>query len=85
MPPSPIEGGYVIGGKYQLVRLLGRGSMGEVWIAHHKTLGEDVAVKLLAPAYAASETESYPTASAAFVTKRRSPPGCRARRVTSSA
>ncbi len=66
MSPSPIEGGYVISGKYQLVRLLGRGSMGEVWIAHHRTLGEDVAVKLLAPAYAASETESYPTASARF-------------------
>ena len=66
MSPSPIEGGYVIGGKYQLVRLLGRGSMGEVWIAHHKTLGEEVAIKLLAPAYAGGEIESYPTASARF-------------------
>jgi serine/threonine-protein kinase len=66
MSPSPIEGGYVISGKYQLVRLLGRGSMGEVWIAHHRTLGEDVAIKLLAPAYASSEVESYPTASARF-------------------
>ena len=66
MSPSPIEGGYVIGGKYQLVRLLGRGSMGEVWIAHHRTLGEDVAIKLLAPADAVSEVESYPTASARF-------------------
>jgi serine/threonine-protein kinase len=40
--------------------------MGEVWIAHHKTLGEDVAIKLLAPAHAAGEMESYPTASARF-------------------
>jgi len=66
MSTSPIEGGHVISGKYQLVRLLGRGSMGEVWIAHHRTLGEDVAIKLLAPAYAASEMESYPTAAARF-------------------
>ena len=66
MSPSPIEGGHVISGKYQLVRLLGRGSMGEVWIAHHKTLGEDVAIKLLASAHAASEIESYPTAAARF-------------------
>ena len=66
MSPSPIEGGYVISGKYQLVRLLGRGSMGEVRLAHHRTLGEDVAIKLLAAAYTASEMESYPTASARF-------------------
>jgi serine/threonine protein kinase len=39
--------GYILGGKYELVRLLGRGSMGEVWIARHTTLGEQVAVKLL--------------------------------------
>jgi eukaryotic-like serine/threonine-protein kinase len=66
MPPSPIERGYIISGKYQLVQLLGRGSMGEVWVAHHQTLGEDVAIKLLAPAYTSSEVESYPTASARF-------------------
>jgi serine/threonine-protein kinase len=37
----------VVGGKYELLRLLGAGSMGEVWLARHRTLGEDVAVKLL--------------------------------------
>lgn len=42
-----IDVGRVIGDKYRLVRLLGRGSMGEVWAAHHQTLGEHVALKLL--------------------------------------
>jgi serine/threonine-protein kinase len=39
----------VVGGKYVLLRLLGAGSMGEVWLARHRTLGEEVAVKLLKP------------------------------------
>ncbi len=39
--------GRVIAGKYELKRPIGRGSMGEVWIAHHRTLDYDVAVKLL--------------------------------------
>ena len=66
MSASPVEGGYVIGGKYELVRLLGRGSMGEVWVAHHRTLGEDVAIKLLTAASAGTEVEDYSTASARF-------------------
>jgi serine/threonine-protein kinase len=45
-----IEVGRVIAGKFELVRLLGRGSMGEVWVAHHRTLGEHVALKLLTSA-----------------------------------
>jgi serine/threonine-protein kinase len=48
-----IDVGQAIGGKYELVRLLGRGSMGEVWLAHHRTLGENVAVKLLTQSSAA--------------------------------
>ncbi len=42
-----IAAGRVIGDKYRLVCLLGRGSMGEVWSAHHVTLGEHVALKLM--------------------------------------
>jgi serine/threonine protein kinase len=42
-----IDVGRIIGGKFRLVRLLGRGSMGEVWAAHHQSLGEHVALKLL--------------------------------------
>ena len=34
-------------GHCKLVRLLGKGGMGEVWLARHETLQKDVAVKLL--------------------------------------
>src|SRR3984885_2655793 len=42
--------GQVIGGRYELVRVIGRGSMGAVWLASHKGLGEQVALKLLTAA-----------------------------------
>jgi serine/threonine protein kinase len=42
-----IDVGQVVAKKYELVRLLGRGSMGEVWAAHHQALGEQVALKVL--------------------------------------
>src|SRR5579863_2296418 len=63
---APIEAGYVLGGKYELVRLLGRGSMGEVWVAHHRSLGEDVALKVLSPAPECVGFEDGGTASARF-------------------
>jgi serine/threonine-protein kinase len=44
-----VEVGKVIGGKYRLTRLLGRGGMGQVWVARHKTLEQDVAIKLMTP------------------------------------
>lgn len=37
-------------GNYQLVSLVGKGGMGEVWLARHPMLGREVAVKVLAPA-----------------------------------
>src|SRR5579859_2041724 len=58
--------GYVVGGKYELQKLLGRGSMGEVWVAHHQTLGEKVAVKLLTRAALAREDESDSNVAARF-------------------
>jgi serine/threonine protein kinase len=59
--------GGVIAGKYKLVRLIGRGSMGEVWAAHHQTLGELVALKLLSQTEEGTEgAESQATAAARF-------------------
>ncbi len=41
----PVSG--LIAGKYQIVRLLGRGGMGSVWEGRHATLGTRVAIKLI--------------------------------------
>ncbi|HEY1694863.1 MAG TPA: protein kinase [Polyangiaceae bacterium] len=60
--------GRVVAGKYELVRLLGRGSMGEVWVAHHQTLGEQVALKVLSQAPVdEEEVEDASTAAARFL------------------
>jgi eukaryotic-like serine/threonine-protein kinase len=58
--------GYVVAGKYELRGLLGRGSMGEVWVAHHKTLAEEVALKLLTSEPASGEVEDARAAAARF-------------------
>jgi eukaryotic-like serine/threonine-protein kinase len=39
--------GDVIAGKYRLLRLVGRGGMGDVWVAHNETLDIDIAIKLM--------------------------------------
>jgi serine/threonine-protein kinase len=41
--------GDVIAEKYELEREVGRGAMGTVWSAFHRTLGQRVAIKLIAP------------------------------------
>lgn len=44
-----MDGGRLLDGKYRLVRRLGSGGMGTVYLAIHEGLGKEVAVKLLRP------------------------------------
>src|SRR5690349_11607131 len=46
--PSEIDVGTVVGGTYQVDKLIGRGGMGAVWGAAHMRLpGKQVAIKVL--------------------------------------
>ncbi len=45
--PAVYVPGDVIDGKYRLTRIIGRGGMGAVWLAHNLPLDMDVAVKLI--------------------------------------
>jgi eukaryotic-like serine/threonine-protein kinase len=44
MRPAP---GDLIGGKYRIVRLIGDGGLGTVYVAHHEVLDAAVALKFL--------------------------------------
>ena len=45
--PPGLKEGMLIANKYELLRKLGTGAMGEVWAARHLSLDEEVAIKLV--------------------------------------
>jgi serine/threonine-protein kinase len=53
-PLPSLATGALIADKYRIERLIGQGGMGSVWCAVHVSLGQRVAVKLIAKRFAAS-------------------------------
>ena len=62
--PPPVSG--LVAGKYEILRLIGRGGMGSVWEGRHTSLGTKVAIKFIDQEYADSKE-----AQSRFVTEAR--------------
>jgi serine/threonine-protein kinase len=45
--PAVLAPGVTVGGKYRLLRRLGAGGMGEVWVAENRDTGAELAVKMV--------------------------------------
>ncbi len=54
IPPDFPTSSPIVAGKFELLRLLGRGGMGSVWEGRHLTLGTRVAIKFVEKDFAAS-------------------------------
>jgi serine/threonine protein kinase len=55
-PPSSANGrGVLVAGKYEVLRLIGRGGMGSVWEGRHASLGTRVAIKFVDAEHADNE------------------------------
>ncbi len=48
-PPTFLKPGTLLGDKYQIIRLIGQGGMGTVYMAYDSTLDLNVAVKVISP------------------------------------
>src|SRR2546422_320100 len=52
--PDPLKVGSAFGPRYQIIRLLGSGGMGQVYLAWDQELAESVALKVIRPEYASN-------------------------------
>ncbi|MBU6454705.1 MAG: protein kinase [Cyanobacteria bacterium REEB67] len=49
LPQIDLATGAIIGGAYEIIKMIGRGGMGEVYLAEHRTLKKNCALKLIPP------------------------------------